>query len=56
MGPAVSGLTEQQTRRPEFAKLVSYRAYRLNNRSQNENATVSGNVNCGAHKLAEGRE
>lgn len=46
MGPAVSGLSEQQTRRPEFAKLVSYRAYRLANRSQKVNPTVSGNVNA----------
>jgi hypothetical protein len=45
MGPAVPGLTEQPKRHPEFAKLVSYRAYRLNNRSQKVNPTVSGNVN-----------
>jgi hypothetical protein len=51
MGPAVPGLTEQQTRRPEFAKLVSYRAYRLNNRSQKVNPTVSGNVNAQLKRL-----
>jgi hypothetical protein len=46
MCPAVPRLTEQQTRRPKFAKLVSKRAYRLNNRSQKVNPTVSGNVNA----------
>jgi hypothetical protein len=51
MGPAVPGLTEQQTRRPEFAKLVSYRAYRLNDRSQKVNPTVSGNFNAQLKRL-----
>jgi hypothetical protein len=51
MGPAVPGLTEQQTRHPEFAKIVSNRAYRLKNRSQKVNPTVSGNFNAQLKRL-----
>jgi hypothetical protein len=40
-GPRVSGLVELTTRRPEFKPLVSYRTYRLKDRSQLVDDTVT---------------
>jgi hypothetical protein len=51
IGAAVPGLTEQVTRRPEFKTLVSYRAYRLADTSQEANAVVSGKINAHHKRL-----
>jgi hypothetical protein len=44
-GPAVPGLTELTTRRPEFRDLLSYRHYRLANTTQRADAAISGKLN-----------
>jgi hypothetical protein len=44
-GPHMEGIVELTTRRPEFRPLVSYRSYRLANRSQTVNDHVISKVN-----------
>jgi hypothetical protein len=51
LDPAVPGLIEQETCRDEFAKLVSYRFYRLRNRRQKLTAKVSREVNAQLKRL-----
>jgi hypothetical protein len=45
MGPRVAGLVELSTRRPEFRPLVNYRTYRLKDRSQRVDDSVTHRVN-----------
>ena len=51
LGPSVPGLVEQETRREEFSELVSYRFYRLHNRSHTMSAKVSGDINAQLKRL-----
>jgi hypothetical protein len=50
-GARVPGLIEQATRRPEFKKLVSYRAYRLVDTSQKVDSSVSAKGNAHLKRL-----
>jgi hypothetical protein len=51
LGPAVPGLTELTTRRPEFRVLLSYRHYRLQERSQAGDAATNGKMSSQIRRM-----